>query len=542
MAHKGKKLEESIKKMEHQANVLKHDHDGKEQKEIAKKISELKTLNEDIKKGETGALSKSQDALKDLQNTLQDLRQKQEQNLHHPEQHPEERGAPGHTAWMQELAKPLSQQLQDLQDIDAHGANDVSQLGEKENYPSQALDDMSLQELYDEAQKMETSISKDFQASKKMDVAMKEGMNLAELANKNMSMEPKRPQQDFQGMAQQVKTVEDMNQFGKKLQGAASQVGAMTKSASTMMKQMSGSPSGLQKAMQQAKIQQQIQNAVRGGNQAGKNTMNLAAMMKQASSQGQSNSSMAMGSSSQQSSKGAGKGTGKGGSQGQEGGGKGGGMGSGGGEGSGGGDRNRMKGGKGMASSTKVKEDLIHLNTKDIQAKALPGRRFTSESHRSGWLYLDTWYVIGPWENNGKIDYNTIHPPEFEIDLSKTYNDGKKDHLGRHRELSWQFTQGSSMKIIPPEEKGNSTYYAWTEVYFDEDRDMLLAIASDDAAKDWINDILVWEDRGQSAWNLDEGFRLVYFKKGFNKILVRIENGPILCTFSLLLCPPPQKS
>ena len=67
---------------------------------------------------------------------------------------------------------------------------------------------------------------------------------------------------------------------------------------------------------------------------------------------------------------------------------------------------------------------------------------------------------------------------------------------------------------------------------------MLLAIASDDAAKVWINDMVVWQDQGLSSWQMDEGFRKVYFKKGYNKVLVRFENGPGFCYFSMLICPP----
>jgi hypothetical protein len=96
------------------------------------------------------------------------------------------------------------------------------------------------------------------------------------------------------------------------------------------------------------------------------------------------------------------------------------------------------------------------------------------------------------------------------------------------------------MRLVPPEEEGNSTYYAFTEIYFEEATEMLLAIASDDAARMWVNDRLIWEDHGQSGWNLNEGFQRVAFKQGFNKFLVRIENGPVLCEFSVLLCPPDQ--
>jgi len=83
-----------------------------------------------------------------------------------------------------------------------------------------------------------------------------------------------------------------------------------------------------------------------------------------------------------------------------------------------------------------------------------------------------------------------------------------------------------------------STHYGYTEVHFEEDSGMIVAVASDDAAKVWINDTVVWQDRGFSPWRIDEGFRRVHFHRGFNTILLRIENGPITCTFSLLLCPP----
>jgi hypothetical protein len=198
--------------------------------------------------------------------------------------------------------------------------------------------------------------------------------------------------------------------------------------------------------------------------------------------------------------------------------------------------RNDQQGGAGTAGVVRSSKAL--LDTARITAQALPGRKFNSRSARRGWLYLDTWYVIGPWENNGRIDYETIHPPEFEIDFSKTYPGGKsKDRGGVPRELRWQFTQSSSVKVIPPDEASDSTFYAYTEVHFEEANDMLLAIASDDAAKVWINGILVWEDRGLGAWSLDEGFRKVHFAAGHNSLLVRIENGPTLCNFSVLLCP-----
>lgn len=67
---------------------------------------------------------------------------------------------------------------------------------------------------------------------------------------------------------------------------------------------------------------------------------------------------------------------------------------------------------------------------------------------------------------------------------------------------------------------------------------MLVAMSSDDAVKVWLNDRIIWEDGRGVLWRLGEGFRRVHFRKGYNTLLVRLENGPIRCIWSLLLCPP----
>lgn len=182
----------------------------------------------------------------------------------------------------------------------------------------------------------------------------------------------------------------------------------------------------------------------------------------------------------------------------------------------------------------------LRLNEHAIMPKALPGRRFTEQSSRKGWLYLDTWYVIGPWENESKVDFELVHPPEYGVDFDAEYQDGKfADKLGHpDQTLTWQFYQSDSVRCQPPRVYGAATYYAHTEVWFEQARDMLIAVASDDAASLWLNDRIIWQDSGQSVWQLGEGYRKVHFRQGYNTLLVRIENGPTHCVWSVLLCPP----
>ena len=175
----------------------------------------------------------------------------------------------------------------------------------------------------------------------------------------------------------------------------------------------------------------------------------------------------------------------------------------------------QQEGGKQMAHVDRLPG--VRIPRKRIFAEAMSGRRFSRNSKRQGWLYLDTWYLIGPWENHGRVDYTNIHPPEKGIDFDATYS-GKNN-----RPLRWTYIQSNNIRVIPKPAPADSTWYAYTELFFEEPMDMLLAIASDDATKVWINGQVVWQENGLSQWRIGEGIRKVFFKKGTNKILLRAE-------------------
>ncbi len=185
-------------------------------------------------------------------------------------------------------------------------------------------------------------------------------------------------------------------------------------------------------------------------------------------------------------------------------------------------------------------EKRLKLSSRMATANALPGRMLTDDSSRQGFLYLDTWYIIGPWNNWSRANFELVHPPEQNINLDAEYYDGKFANKAKHPDkvLRWQFVQSDRIAIQPPRPTHSATYYAYTEVYSDRTREMLVAVASDDMAKVWLNGDVIWTDLGQSGWNLNEGFRRVVFKEGFNTVLVRFENGPTYVAFSVLLCPP----
>lgn len=213
----------------------------------------------------------------------------------------------------------------------------------------------------------------------------------------------------------------------------------------------------------------------------------------------------------------------------------------------------------GAASNNGVMTPMSHyagprLNQEMVKAQALPGRRFSKSAERRGWLYVNTWYMIGPWENFGRDDFAMVHPPEVSIDFDAVYTDGQVgagmeetdsdpimmigEEVPLDGTLRWKFMQSESMHNVVPVTAGHATYYAYTELYFDETTTMLVAIGTDDSGRVWINGKDVWQDSGTSWYKIDEHIEPFRFIRGWNRILVRLENGGGgAAGFSFLIIP-----
>jgi len=432
------------------------------------------------------------------------------------------RGLDNYITTLEELvtSSDVMDQLNDLGDVafpDKPMSDDFSDVNQ-----------MDLDQLVEESEFLEKSIAEDFSEMRAAEMAQLEGSSFEEAMSKiSEANSGSQSQSEMSSGDQQQQSGSE--QSGSQSESGESQAGSETASSS----QSGGSPSSpsvstvgdLQdyRAAQAAKSQQATGNWTKAVNMA-----QQAGALGSRNTSGRSSEAFAEAGQSPSSGQGRkgkpGAARGKGGDGGSK-------------------ISSNRDGSSSAFRSRNMSQDAsslrIQIPTEMIRAKALPGRRFSPNSERQGWLFLDTWYIIGPWDNKGKLDYTVIHPPEIGIDLDADYTDGKfvlNSKTKRHS-LRWQFVQSDIMRITPPMERGDSTYYAYTEVYFEEATEMLVAIASDDAARMWVNDKLIWEDQGLSGWSLDEGFRVASFKKGFNNLLVRIENGPVLCEYSVLLCP-----
>ena len=100
-----------------------------------------------------------------------------------------------------------------------------------------------------------------------------------------------------------------------------------------------------------------------------------------------------------------------------------------------------------------------------------PGRMLISgegDFSPSGWMYLDTWYVIGPFDNPNREKLDHKFPPENAL---QTGLDLDAVYVGQEeRSIAWQFTQSPEACIIPHIPREGAIWYAYTEVYSDKDQ------------------------------------------------------------------------
>jgi hypothetical protein len=154
-------------------------------------------------------------------------------------------------------------------------------------------------------------------------------------------------------------------------------------------------------------------------------------------------------------------------------------------------------------------------------------------------VYLNAWYVIGPFNGNshGALYRNPSYPPEQLVDLDAVYF-GKDERI-----LKWRYLASGEYPFVPPDRAEDAVYYGYTEVSLKQASDLWVWCGADDDLQVWLNDRLIWAggniakqsffdkiyspyNNYAKTWNLSEGKRLVHFQQGRNKLLFKLSNGP----------------
>ena len=166
-------------------------------------------------------------------------------------------------------------------------------------------------------------------------------------------------------------------------------------------------------------------------------------------------------------------------------------------------------------------ESAQHITTPGAMSGRIsePGEidyyRFTiSEGTRLG-----PWWVIFPFDNIDETGFDTVYPPETEIELDKEYigKDGRK--------IGWYKTNRRGENVFSNVPEDDVTGYALTYLESDRDQNYLLSLGSDDTIKIWVNDRLVFSKYVHRPLRRADDVIQLPVSKGKNKILVKVTNG-----------------
>ena len=174
--------------------------------------------------------------------------------------------------------------------------------------------------------------------------------------------------------------------------------------------------------------------------------------------------------------------------------------------------------------------------------ECIPGRRLVTGGHVSEWMYVDSWYIIGPFPGDRRRQQLDVRfGPEANVNLDDIYT-GKDN-----RKIPWEYKKTGFVtqsdrpktaywKIEPKLVDTYAIYYAFTEIYSDLPREVWIATGTDDYGKLWVNDALIWRSpKERKPYNATENIQLANFKQGQNKVLYRVENAGGTMGFSLML-------
>jgi hypothetical protein len=153
--------------------------------------------------------------------------------------------------------------------------------------------------------------------------------------------------------------------------------------------------------------------------------------------------------------------------------------------------------------------------------------------------FIMRWKVIGPFDNTAGIGFDTVYPPEREVDLDGIYQ-GKTgkvrwfDHVTRDPygivDLNGVFgrpkSPDGSKYLDSPEalrQHKGVIAYAYTEFFCERQRDVELRLGCINGSKLWLNGELVMANHVyHTAMAVDQYVGKGRLEKGSNTILVKI--------------------
>jgi hypothetical protein len=136
---------------------------------------------------------------------------------------------------------------------------------------------------------------------------------------------------------------------------------------------------------------------------------------------------------------------------------------------------------------------------------------------------LGKWHVIGPFDNSGQRGFDTVYPPENEIDFAKQY-DGKGGEKALWRDAAFNDAAVNDLAALF-KQKTNAVAYLYREIDCTGPVEMPLSFGSDDTLTVWLNGQKIISQNEYRACAPDQASHKAHLNAGKNRLLLKICQG-----------------
>ena len=167
------------------------------------------------------------------------------------------------------------------------------------------------------------------------------------------------------------------------------------------------------------------------------------------------------------------------------------------------------------------------------------GARAVSQMRKAGFSIQNDWVIISPFDNTDNVGFDTVYPPEKELDFDKFYaGKGRIVRWGKVGEDLWDdrrfdiyadlaYTHFDSFERTGIEYSWNNlnlraVAYLLTHVQCPEDISAQIRIGSVDGVKVWVNNELKFSNDTTRGISPDQDTFSAQFAKGTNTIMLKL--------------------
>ncbi len=139
-------------------------------------------------------------------------------------------------------------------------------------------------------------------------------------------------------------------------------------------------------------------------------------------------------------------------------------------------------------------------------------------------LRLGKWSYIGPFPNPNGKGFNTVYPPEREINRTRKYG-GKNGEEAVWREGKFTDGQVNNLALFRPNNNVDAIVYLQREIECARAMELPVSLGSDDSLTVWLNGERLLSENVARACAPDQNHAVLKLKAGKNNLLLKIGQG-----------------